>query len=133
ANFYLPAEAAPQVALASLLALSSRGTGAAASGPAAGAMPGTAASSPATPLSIDQMLDTPLSISFDQESLESAISMIGEEFARGLPAGAARPQLTIIGGDLEKSGITQNQQVRDFRLRDVPLRDVLTQLVLGAN
>ena len=128
ANFYLPAEAAPQVALASLLALASDGTGASAS-----ALPGAASRSPATALSIDQLLDTPLSISFDQESLETAISMIGEEFARAVPEGAARPQLTIIGGDLEKSGITQNQQVRDFRMRDVPLRDVLTQLVLGAN
>lgn len=131
ANFYLPAEAAPQVALASLLALSSGGATTAVGGSTAGAMPG--GTTAAAPLSIDQLLSTPLSISFDQESLETAVAMIGEEFARSLPEGTPRPQLTIIGGDLEKSGITQNQQVRDFQMRNVPLRDVLTQLVRGAN
>ncbi len=134
ANFYLPAEAAPQVALASLLALSTSGAPASSGGTSAGTMNATPASAPQSqPISIEQLLDTPLSISFDQESLETAVSMIGEEFARSLPEGAARPQITIIGGDLEKSGITQNQQVRDFQMRDVPLRNVLTQLVLGAN
>lgn len=131
ANFYLPAEAAPQVALASLLALSSGGATVAVGGSTAGAMPG--ATNAPVPLSIDQLLNTPLSISFDQESLETAIAMIGEEFVRTLPEGAPRLQLTIIGGDLEKSGITQNQQIRDFQMRDIPLRKVLTQLVLGAN
>src|SRR5690606_23891170 len=80
ANFYLPAEAAPQVALASLLALSSGGATTAVGGSTAGAMPG--GTTAAAPLSIDQLLSTPLSISFDQESLETAVAMIGEEFAR---------------------------------------------------
>lgn len=124
-NFYLPAAAAPQLSLATLLALSS-GEGAAVTTTAA------AQESPKT-MSISEMLNTPMSISFDQESLEFAIGMIGEEFARSLPAGALPPKITIIGGDLEKSGITQNQQVRDFQMRDQPLREVLTELVAGAN
>src|SRR5690606_2889768 len=88
---------------------------------------------PQTTMSIEQLLDTKLSISFEQESLEFAVAMIGEEFAGSLSEGAAGPKITILGGDLEKSGITQNQQVRDFQMRDVPLRDVLTRLVVGAN
>ena len=123
ANFYLPAAAAPQITLASLLALSASGQ------PATEMMP----TAEPVAMSIDQLLDTPMSISFEQESLEFAVGMIGDEFARGLPPGVSPPRVTIIGGDLEKSGITQNQQVRDFRFRDTPLREVLTRLVAGAN
>lgn len=122
-NFYLPAAAAPQVTLASLLALSTT--------------PQVAAVVAATPtptlVTVEQMLDSNLSISFEQESLEFAVAMIGDEFSTGLPEGSPPPKITIIGGDLEKSGITQNQQVRDFKMRDVPLREALTRLVAGAN
>lgn len=124
ANLYLPTQAAPQLALASLLALST------ADGPST--VP-AAAPTTATRKSIEELLETTLSISFEQESLEFAVNMIGDEFGGSLDAGQPRPQITILGGDLEKSGITQNQQVRDFRMRDVSLRDVLTRLVLGAN
>jgi len=122
-NFYLPAAAAPQVTLASLLALSTT--------PQVAAV--VAAAPTPTMLTVEQMLDTNLSISFEQESLEFAVAMIGDEFSTGLPEGVPRPKITIIGGDLEKSGITQNQQVRDFKMRDVPLREALTRLVAGAN
>jgi hypothetical protein len=122
-NFYLPAAAAPQVTLASLLAMSTA--------PQAAAVVTTTPTP--TALTVEQMLDTNLSISFEQESLEFAVAMIGDEFSTGLPEGTPRPKITIIGGDLEKSGITQNQQVRDFKMRDVPLREALTRLVAGAN
>lgn len=125
ANFYLPAEAAPQVTLAALLALST---------PISSATAVTSTSPPQPQsLSMQQLLETKLSISFEQESLEFAVSMIGEEFASVLPAGSPRPKITIIGSDLEKSGITQNQQIRNFQMRDAPLREVLTRLVVGAN
>ena len=124
ANFYLPAAAAPQVTLASLLALSTTPQSPVAA---------VAAPPPAGPMSIGQMLETKMSISFEQESLEFAVSMIGDEFVGALGEGATRPKITIIGGDLEKSGITQNQQIRDFKMRDVPLREVLTRMVAGAN
>lgn len=123
ANFYLPAAAAPQVTLASLLAMSTAPQDVAVV---------ASTTTPAT-LTIEQMLDTNLSISFEQESLEFAVVMIGDEFSTGLPEGTPRPKITIIGGDLEKSGITQNQQVRDFKMSDVPLRHALTRLVAGAN
>ncbi|HBJ33777.1 MAG TPA: hypothetical protein DDZ51_03230 [Planctomycetaceae bacterium] len=123
-NFYLPAAAAPQVTLASLLAMSTT--------PQAAAVVATTTPT-STVLTVEQMLDTNLSISFEQESLEFAVAMIGDEFSTGLPEGTPRPKITIIGGDLEKSGITQNQQVRDFKMREVPLREALTRLVAGAN
>ena len=86
-----------------------------------------------TPIPVEQMLDTPLSVSFDQESLQFAVAVIGDEFVRSLPAGSAPPVLTIIGGDLEKLGITQNQQIRNFKIQDKPLRDALSELVRQAN
>lgn len=125
ANFYLPAEAAPQVALATLLALSAP---AASSSIAANSEP-----KPMATLTVEQMLDTHLSVSFDQESLQNAVVAIRDEFIRALPEGSTPPAITIIGGDLEKLGITQNQQIRNFKLQDKPLRDALSELARQAN
>jgi len=125
ANFYLPAEAAPQITLATLLALSAPRTN-----PSVAV---TTAAKPMTTLTVEQMLDTHLSVSFDQESLQFAVAVIRDEFARSLPAGFTPPVLTIIGSDLEKLGITQNQQIRNFKIQDKPLRDALSELVRQAN
>jgi hypothetical protein len=123
ANTYLPAAAVPQVALATLLAMNTPPSGAAA----------VASTSAARPLSVDEMLDRKMSVSFDQESLEFAIDAIATAFKQSLPEGSTMPPVRIIGGDLQLMGITQNQQVRDFAKSDLPLRTVLTDLVLGAN
>ncbi len=123
ANVYLPARAASQVPLTLLLALNTR----------AGASTAVAVVTPAKALTVQEMLDRKMSVSFDQESLEFAINTIVDEFKRSLPPGSSMPPVRIIGGDLEKMGITQNQQIRDFSKSDLPLRKVLTDLVLGAN
>lgn len=123
ANAYLPAEAFPQVALASLLAMNTPSS--------AGASPMVAESQEA--LTIDQMLERAMTVSFDQESLEFALESIVNAFREGLPPGNSMPAARIIGGDLELMGITQNQQVRDFSKTDEPLRAVLTDLVVRAN
>ena len=124
-NFYLPAEAAPQVALSTLLALSSPVV--------AQAEVATAEPETMEPLTAMQMIDRPMSVSFDQESLEFAVAAIRDEFIRTLPPGSVPPAITIIGGDLEKMGITQNQQIRNFQMREKPLRDALSELVRQAN
>ena len=79
------------------------------------------------------MLSRKMSVSFDQESLEFAIDAIVGDYRRTLPAGSKLPPVKIIGSDLQLMGITQNQQVRTFTKTDLPLRTVLTDLVLGAN
>jgi len=121
-NAYLPPSALPQATLATLLAANT---------PAAAGQ--TAPADPSTRLTVAQMLDRPMSISFDQESLQFAIETIAQQFAEDLPPGNQMPKIEIIGGDLQKMGITQNQQIRDFSKRDLPLRTVLTDLLLGAN
>ncbi|TWU56744.1 Serine/threonine-protein kinase PknH [Rubripirellula tenax] len=123
ANTYLPAPAISQVSLATLLAANTPLGNAA-------ALLGNA---PAAPLSIDEMLNRKMSVSFDQESLEFAIDVIVGEFTRELPDGSTLPPVKIVGGDLQKMGITQNQQIRGFAKTDIPLRTVLTDLVVGAN
>ncbi len=122
ANVYLPVQGAGQLGLATLLALNTT------SSPAAPLQ-----ESNAEPLSFEQMLEEKMSINFDQESLEFAIEMVLEEFARTLPSGTEAPPVRILGSDLEEMSITQNQQVRDFDKRDQPLRRVLTDLVMEAN
>ncbi len=122
ASSYLPADAGAQVALATTLAMNT---------PRGGTQ--LAASGATKALSVDEMLQRPMSISFLQLSLQFAAEAVVDEFGQSLPEGNTMPKVRIIGGDLEKNGITQNQQIRGFERSDVPLRSVLTDLVLGAN
>jgi len=122
ANMYLPKQAVPQVTLATLLAMNTRAGGSV-----------SAIATPTQSLSLEEMLARKMSVSFDQESLQFAIDAIVGDYKRTLPAGSTLPPVKIIGSDLQKMGITQNQQVRDFTKTDLPLRTVLTDLVLGAN
>ncbi len=121
-NAYLPPLALPQLALGTLLAANTTATTAT-----------VVADKPIENLTIEEMLDRPMSVSFGQESLQFAIDTIINEFAAELPDGNQAPAIEIIGGDLQKMGITQNQQVRNFSKQDLPLRTVLTDLMLGAN
>ncbi|MCH5377546.1 MAG: serine/threonine protein kinase, partial [Planctomycetes bacterium] len=123
ANAYLPAEAFPQVTLATILAMNTPLTADASTG----------AAQNQAPLTIDQMLDREMTVSFDQESLEFALEAIVNAFREDLPPGSNMPPARIIGGDLQLMGITQNQQVRDFAKTNEPLRAVLTDLVVRAN
>lgn len=122
ANTYLPTPAATQWTLATVLAANT---------PAGVAIVGVDAD--ADPLTVDEMLDRKMSVSFDQESLEFAIESVVAEFSGALPPNSQMPAVRIVGSDLQKMGITQNQQVRNFAKTDLPLRTVLTDLVLGAN
>ena len=122
ANAYLPQEAFPQLVFAGLLAMNTSKSGGS-----------TIAAPTEEVLSIDQMLERQMTVSFDQESLEFALEAISNAFQDGLPAGNQMPKAVIVGGDLELMGITQNQQVRDFSKDQKSLRSVLTDLVLQAN
>ena len=123
ANAYLPSKAFPQVALATALAMNTRSE--------ADTAPATVQRAEA--MTVEQILDREMSVSFDQESLEFALEAIVDAFTRSLPPGSTMPPARIVGGDLQLMGITQNQQVRDFAKTNLPLRTVLTDLVLGAN
>ncbi|MCO8124526.1 hypothetical protein NHH03_22495 [Stieleria sp. TO1_6] len=123
ASTYLPIDAGAQVTLATLLAMNT---------PSGGGVD-LAQAPEVKPLTVDQMLDRPMSISFLQLSLQFAVDAVVEEFEQSLPPSSSMPKLRIVGADLEKAGITQNQQIRNFEYENQPLRKVLTDLVLGAN
>jgi serine/threonine protein kinase len=124
ANAYLPSNAVPQVALATLLAMNTP----------AGASTEQVAATPSTqPLTIDEMLNRKMTVMFEQESLEFALEAIITAFKQKLPEGTTMPPARILGSDLQLMGITQNQSVRNFSKTDLPFRTVLTDLVLGAN
>lgn len=58
---------------------------------------------------------------------------IRDQFNAALPAGSAKLEILLMGGDLQLDGITQNQQIRDFTHRDESLSLVLDDLVRRAN
>ncbi len=122
-NLYLPERIVPQLCLAFSLAINTP----------AGRTATVANPAVADTLTLDQLLDRKMSISFDQESLEFAVETVLSEFRQRLPAGVKMPPIRIVGGDLQKMGITQNQQIRGFAKTDVSLRAVLTDLVVQAN
>ena len=123
ANNYMPGPATSQLSVATLLAMNTK----------PGSATADAGTMVAKALTLDEMLNRKMSISFDQLSLEFAINEVVDEFAQSLPEGSKMPPVRMIGNDLQKSGITQNQQIRDFNKTDLPLRTVLTELVVGAN
>jgi serine/threonine protein kinase len=122
ASMYLPADGGAQVALATLLAMNTGRDG-----------ERVAQQPMEKPLTVEEMLERPMSISFLQLSLQFAVDAVVDEFKQTLPEGSMMPNVRIVGGDLEKNGITQNQQIRGFERDGQPLRKILTELVLGAN
>lgn len=125
ANFYLPNVAAPNLVVASWLAAHSDSAK-------------TAVVNKDEPVnqqifSPEQFLDRPIKLSFDQESLEIALQSIAEATADGLPASQPKLTMELDYASMEKDGITQNQQIRQFMHNGKPLREVLTDLVKRAN
>lgn len=126
-NFYLPANAAPNVILGSFLAVNTP------PGSNVTAAPSSQASTQAGLTTISQMLDTKMKIIFTQESLESASRAVAEQFNAYAPPGSTPLKIVLIGSDLQLEGITQNQQIRKFEHADSTLRTVLDDLVRRAN
>lgn len=130
-NAYLPGPAAHNLVLGGeLLVASSPG---AAVGPA---VVGPAVAS--GPKTLDDVLKLKTKIVFDANSLEFCMRDLAldvQDVAKGSPFAKGGPQeldIKIIGGDLEKDGITRNQTVRDFN-KEGSVAEVLTALVQKAN
>jgi len=125
-NFYLPAAASANMTIATWMAVQS---------PVAAVAGSTsvAATETAKKLAGDDLLAYPISINFEQEPLDSALALLTEEINRSLPAGTGPMALSIDGKAFELSSVTRNQQIRDFRFKEQPLRDLLTDLVKRVN
>jgi eukaryotic-like serine/threonine-protein kinase len=123
-NAALPPEAVHNLVFASEMALQS-----------SPGEPGTVAAAPRTaaPADLNELLTRRFSIRFAQDSLEFAIRNVEVEVTDMFPNLPFPFGIRILGGDLEKSGITRNQQIRDFEQSDKPLGEILTAMMLKAN
>lgn len=128
ANAYLPSEAAANILLSTWIA-SQDGATLASDAPAE-----TMVATPtAKPLSIEEYLARKIKLSFDQEPIETALRLVGDEANANLPAGTPQLRFALDGGAFERAGITRNQQLRDFKHVDLPMRDALTTIAKRGN
>jgi serine/threonine protein kinase len=127
ANLYLPSDAVSNLAVTSWMAMKF---------PVGTSNPSMQTSTkPAVkPQSktIDEILDSKISVAFEQESLESGLQLISGEVADSVLSGAPI-SMAINFSAFKKGGITQNQQIRAFKQTAIPLRTILTDLVRRAN
>lgn len=121
ANTYLPTPAAAQIGVAAILV--------------ANAPPKITSDETNIfiPQTIDEFLAVQLNVEIAQESLKAALQSVRGEVIGSLPSAAVVPSMEIVGGDLQIDGITQNQQIRDFKQASQTLADILTALCVSAN
>jgi hypothetical protein len=122
-NAALPPPAAHNLVFGAEMLLTSR--------PDAGST-GTA-SAAAGPQNIEELLQSPLNIEFDQDSLEGALALVEQAVQASYAHLPFVLRIRIQGDDLKLDGITRNQQIRGFRQVHQPLETILTSLVMSAN
>jgi serine/threonine protein kinase len=137
ANGYLPSESLSSLFLGTWLAVQQFTTVAGSQVPSSGG--GAAGKAPSEPMTIEKFLQRKISLSFAQEPIERAVALVGQEANEGL---VARPDETtasrlwrfaLDGSAFERSGITRNQQLRDFDVRDQSIRKALTEIAKLGN
>ena len=126
-NAYLPTDAMNNIAIASWMALHNPTADA---GTATASTPKPANKPPTK--SIDEILESKITIGFEQESLEAAVQLIASEVTDSVSAGASIA-ININGSAFQKEGITRNQSIRSFKHEGDTLRTILMDLVRRAN
>jgi serine/threonine protein kinase len=86
----------------------------------------------AGPKTIEEVLKSKMSISFEQDSLEFSMQNVVNEVKSSFQL-PFEFRIKIIGGDLELEGITRNRQIKDFAQKDQTVAEVLTAMVMKAN
>ena len=122
-NIALPIQAAANLIIASELSLASE--------PGAGSV--AVNNEPVMPKTIEEVLQYPFSVDIPQQDLNLAIADIANEVRSSLTGLPFKFELNIAGNDLMQEGITRNQAIRDFTMKDKPLAEVLTGIVMKAN
>jgi serine/threonine protein kinase len=124
-NAYLPQEAVSNLVIGSWMA-AQRDWNSVASAPAA--------TKPTVPTkSIEQWLETPITLRIEQDSLENVLQSIATELKEASNSQSDPLPMAINGTAFQKDGITRNQQVRNFEYTNTPVRQVLTALARRAN
>ncbi|MFO0939451.1 MAG: hypothetical protein U0930_01660 [Pirellulales bacterium] len=127
ANGYLPSDAASNLVVATWVAAQESSTFA---GQLASNTPASNSNKPA--ISPEEILNKPIRLIFDQEPIERALALIGEEANSDVPP-ESQLRFELDGGAFEKAGITRNQQMRDFKNDGKPVRDALTNVAKRGN
>lgn len=126
ANAYLPPQAFDNILLASWTALQPAAT-----------LQGSsvvANDTPSTqPLTMEQFLNRPIRVSFEQEPIEVALQLVADEANDNLPAGTPQLEFQLDGDAFEKAGITRNQQLREFSIDNASVRSALTEIAKRGN
>ncbi len=87
---------------------------------------------PRNTMTLEQLLNTPLDFALEQQSLQSAISLLARQVNQSLHP-ANKFVITIDGTALQREGITRNQQIDDYHSSDSTVAEHLTRLVVMAN
>jgi len=122
-NAVLHPSAASNMALAAELTMAQT--------PGAVAIVGTPTESK-TPKTIQELLNHRTSMSFSQKSLEFAMADIATDIKEDLDDLPFNFQVKIVGADLEKDGLTRNQQIRGVSEKDKTVAEILTAVVVTA-
>ncbi|MFO1065792.1 MAG: hypothetical protein U0892_18170 [Pirellulales bacterium] len=126
-NGYLPSPAATNLVVASWVGSQEAATIAAVTA-------GPATTTPAAkPLTGEDILDRKIKVIIDQQGIEVVLQLIGEQAMEGLPAGSAKVRFELDGPAFQRGGITRNQQIRDFKIDNLPVRAALTELAKRGN
>jgi serine/threonine protein kinase len=122
-NAYLPSSAAANLLIAGWMTLNAEFAGQSQSGGGTKTPDQTGAM-----VAGDALLDFPVSIGFDQEPLDLGLAAIAQEVQAALPPGSPAVEISIDGKAFELAGVTRNQQIRDFRFQNQPLRKLLNDI-----
>ena len=126
-NGYLPSEAASNLLVASWLAAQPFNSLASSAGNA-NPMPSPAS----TEIDMEKMLARSIRLSFDQEPIERALALVADEANADLPTNSI-VRFELDGNAFERAGITRNQQLREFRIENQPVRVALTEIAKRGN
>jgi hypothetical protein len=127
-NAYLPSSAAANLLIAGWMTLNAEFAGQSQSGGGTKTPDQTGAM-----VAGDALLDFPVSIGFDQEPLDLGLAAIAQEVQAALPPGSPAVEISIDGKAFELAGVTRNQQLRDFRFQNAPLRKLLNDIASRLN
>jgi hypothetical protein len=122
-NAVLPQYAASNLVVgAELLMTSEPGAAAVATGPAK-----------KTPQSLEELLTVKTTIQFPQHDLINAVALVKEDLLDTYPDLPFSFDIKMNGTHLMEEGITQNQAVRDFDMKDKAISEILTAMMMKAN